>query len=209
MSRWRYVAVVAVLLVGSACADRDSPPLLLEEGDPCRTITVTCIDDEHERACVDDVWTLRSCEERCSEQGPAMVPVGCDDSSLDGGCQCEPAPGFCAPGELSCESAMELGYCDGEQSWSLLACETLCAADALRPISLGCVVDPLTGPACLCTAEGSTCTPQEEGISSCMDAERLLQCIQGVWTVSDCDEVCGQAAVCDPSAEAGAVCSCG
>lgn len=139
-----------ILLLLSACAE--SPPeLLIDEGDPCRATYSVCIDDELVRECVDEVWTVRTCEDSCAEQGPAMLSEGCAETPTEG-CVCVPEPGACAPGSTACESDNTLGYCDDQQVWSTFDCDELCAASLATPTSTGCAMGEDEVAACWCVA---------------------------------------------------------
>jgi hypothetical protein len=131
--------------------EHDPPPLLNEEGDPCRPARVFCIDEEAALECVDWVWTVRSCEQSCAEIGPAMLSAGCHGPP-DEGCACTPEPGACDPGSTACESESEIGHCGAGQVWTVYDCADVCAASLPTPVSLGCDVDDEGVAVCWCGA---------------------------------------------------------
>ena len=157
----RRIVLGFALLVVLGCENGpsdDAPPLLREEGDPCRPSYKLCVDDEIVRECIDGYWEDRTCEESCADIGPAMMSDGCAEWSLEvpeTGCICVPEPGACAPGDTRCDSETELGYCDGEQVWTAYDCDDLCAASLATPISTGCDVDDEGSAACWCVAQGT------------------------------------------------------
>lgn len=143
-------AMLLLLACATACAD-PPPPLLDDEGDPCRASYSVCVDDELVRECIDEIWTIRTCEESCAEQGPAMLSDGCAETPVEG-CVCVPEPGACAPGSTACESDTTLGYCDDQQIYAIYDCADLCAESLATPMSTGCAPDEDGIAVCWCVA---------------------------------------------------------
>lgn len=190
-----------LILLGMLACSEDLPPDLYDLGDPCRSATPFCFDVDTVRVCEDNVWALSTCEDVCTELGPAWVADGCENQ-----CVCVPAdPNGCTPGEALCADESTLRTCSETQEWEDAACQDLCAAEALN--SAGCRMgdEPWMKPdACWCTSEGTPCTDEEP---SCVDAQTLARCEAGVWVFEDCAASCGGAGVCDPFAELDA-CAC-
>jgi hypothetical protein len=148
----RAFVATFVILVFTGCAEPQGPPLLDQEGDPCRAIQARCVDDETARECVDGTWSDQDCEQSCAEKGPAMLSEGCQETPIEG-CVCVPDPGACAPGSTACESDAALGYCDDDQVWGIYECTDLCTASLATPVSLGCDLGEDEVAACWCVAE--------------------------------------------------------
>jgi hypothetical protein len=152
--KFQLAMMLALACLGCTAPENEDeyPPLLDQPGDPCRSPYPTCLDDEMVRECVDEIWIDRSCDESCADIGPAMLSMGCVVEGPLEGCACIPEPGACAPGMTACESASELGYCDGAQVWIVYDCDSLCASSLATPVSQGCVVDEDSEAACWCVA---------------------------------------------------------
>ena len=194
------IPAVTWFLALAACTDV-IPPRLDDIGDPCRTTTQVCVDDESVQICEDQSWALASCESICASLGPAWIADGCED-----GCVCMPAnPDACTPGETICVDDDTIGVCDEMQAWEESACAERCATEGLS--SAGCRTGDdvwMKPDACWCSIEGTACTNET---SSCVGGEVLASCVDGVWVFEDCGEGCS-GGYCDPFGQVD-VCVCG
>jgi hypothetical protein len=192
--------LVALTIVAGACGGSAGPaPPLDEIGDPCRDAYDHCLDDVSVRSCQSGVWTERSCDSVCADQGPAYVASGCDDE-----CACVlEDPDGCTPGESVCLSDELLGTCDDTQTLQQRPCTEICADAGLEPVA--CVEGQNFEPAgCWCTAAGTACSDEPD---RCVDESTLASCEAGVWAILDCPSACGGSGSCDPLGVP-AVCDC-
>jgi hypothetical protein len=187
---WRACGLLGLVLGCTAAdgADEKPLPLLYDVGDPCRTADRHCTDDATVvLRCVDDEWTLVSCEEVCGEQGPAYRADGCTND-----CVCVLVdPDGCTPQESECVADDAVAVCSDAQAWASFECVEVCAEVGLE--SLGCLVDEDL-ESCWCTAEGTPC--EDGAVPVCVDTVNLARCEAGVWVFEDCSESCAGEAAC-------------
>jgi hypothetical protein len=202
MSARSWLIVALLVAAVSACEDEAvHPPRLDQIGDPCRTASRTCVDDDSVRRCEDGIWAVATCAQVCAELGPAYLADGCEQD-----CVCILAePDGCIPNETTCMDDDTLGTCSPTQAWEPSSCADRCAASQLA--SLGCFdsgVESDDPAGCWCTALGTPCGAAP---ASCVDDSTLAMCIDGNWVFEDCALLCDGPAECDPWLRP-AACSC-
>jgi hypothetical protein len=122
--------------------------------------------------CDDGKWTRRSCVDVCG----SALPLDCESDDSTAACRCD------APiSPYSCADAETLLVC-GDDACTPHDCATLCAADPVRPQSLGCIES-----ACECTAVGSACAADDR--PRCDGLFVLLSCEAELWVATDCRAV--------------------
>lgn len=172
-----------VALAGLSCASACAPePPRYQLGAPCNDDRGYCEGTDAAVQCSAGRWTRYDCDEVCT--GEALGCLYFDNSGATGaGCGCTPVESPPSPSnELHCVDAETLLVCDAD-GCSAFGCAQQCAASAMAPTSLGC-----HDAACLCTALGSECAPQDA--RSCDGPAAEVRCEQGRWRSHACPTDC-------------------
>lgn len=214
MKHGAWIWLVLGLCVVACAEDEPTPaePVEFEvnEGDPCNWAGASCIDDSELLRCVEGYWTAQGCDGYCASLGPGVSSPGCDVELALGSpaqlCTCEPPADGCYPGQGACEDGDSITWCADDWTWTMSACAEVCEAREL--LSLGC--DSIGEYAvCLCTNTGTPCADEPP---VCATDSILSACEDGLWVETDCAELCGAPAPCNPAAAGaaagGAACAC-
>ncbi len=188
------------LLICTTVSCSEETEWLGDPGDPCRSLSTSCVGSESVLRCTNEIWVEIGCAEFCSEQSVGLDSQGCviDD------CECTPPVDGCTPGEYSCEDPGALRICLEDWTWELRECESICGDFVPQSLSLGCRTDDDGAGFCLCTSEGAECT--EEQVSFCAGHTTLAECVDAVWLYTECMTASGTPTICDPGALPYAAC---
>lgn len=180
--------VLGTIVVASGCVERRAEHLA---GEPCTDEPPTCGDWSFVYECHGGRWRPVSCADRCWAIAPELEASGCE-MRIDGPdlctCRYTDSNSLCKEEDLlRCVSSQALAACPPARERS---CAEICAADETHPVSAGCDFDPaLRGDRCWCTTEGAACT--EPQWNQCFGEDVLVRCLEGTWTLTPCDDLCG------------------
>lgn len=177
------------------CETEPNPVKLYDIGDPCRPYYSFCLDLSHVQRCIDNEWSVDTCETVCAEDGMVPIPEACEADV----CECTVVdPNGCTPGDAMCASIDALSLCDDTQTWVSHDCEQVCEYAGLE--SVGCMeATEESAASCWCTSEATPCDVGEA--PACVDETAIAICENGAWMVVVCAEACGGPAQCVPGVD--------
>lgn len=178
----RLQGVLAVSLA-LACGEPPSTDAL------CESVEAVCEPGGALTVCEDGVRETASCATLCGKD----KPVGCLIREGDDACDCGEPNWSCEPDTTGCQGSNWQWECYQGMKFSL-PCPDVCQTP--DPIAGGCYLDEENGfEGCQCARDGDPC---DRDVSACAGNSDMATCIDGVWEVESCADVCG-----DPDAICG------